>query len=76
MTDSYGDVHKIPSLTQISMLNKNLRLDFKYDIVFIVLGAEKSSEVNLRTEGQAQCYALLDMALFDFEAEILGYDRG
>ena len=48
LTDSYDDAHKISSLTQISILNKNLRSDFKYDIVFIMLGSKKSSGMDLR----------------------------
>jgi hypothetical protein len=58
------------------MLNNNLRSDFKYDIVFIVLGSKKSSEIDLRKEIPTQCDAILNIALFDFEAEILVYDRG
>jgi len=58
LTDSYGDAHKITSLTQILMLNNNLRSDFKYDIGFIVLGSRKGSGMDVRMEDPAQCYAV------------------
>ena len=76
LTDSRGGAHKIICPIQISMLYKKPMSDLKYDIALIALGSRKVAEWILKWKDSAQCCATLGMALFDFEDEILVYNRG
>ena len=75
LVNPYGGTCKITRPIQIVMLNKNLMSDFKYYIVLIALETREVAQWNLEWEGSAQCCAILSMVLFDFEAEILAYNR-
>ena len=75
LVNSYAGTCKITRPIQIVMLNKNLMSDFKYYIVLMALETREVAEWNLEWESSAQCCAILGMAIFDFEAEILAYNR-
>ena len=75
LTSSYGGARKITHQIQIAMLNKNLMSNFKYYIVLIALETRKIAEWILEWKDPVQCCAILGMALFDFEAEILAHNR-